>query len=99
MTEKPNDKTEPNAEELTDWERRKMNMYRQAAREATREVLESFGFSIDEMDEMQRDMAFIRRLRIASEAAGVKTVTSFVAIAFAAGGAIVTLGFQKLLGH
>lgn len=94
MTEKPNDAPEEPA--LTDWERRKLHLYKQAARDATREVLESFGFSIDQMDEMQRDMAFIRRVRVATEAAGVKTVTSVVALVFAAFGAIMTLGFQTL---
>lgn len=92
MTKKPDG-------DLTDWERRKMQMYKTAAREATHEVLESFGFSVDEKDEMQRDMAFMRRLRIASEAAGIKTATSFVALIFALIGAGVTLIFQRLLGN
>ena len=85
--------------ELTDWERRKIYMYKQASREATREVLESFGFTVDEIDEVQRDLAFIRRLRIASEAAGIKTVTSAVALLFALCGAIATIAYQTLLGR
>jgi len=74
-------------------------MYRQASREATHEVLESFGFTHDDIEEIQRDMAFIRRLRITSEAAGVKTVTSAIAFIFALGGAGLTLLFQQLAGR
>lgn len=92
MTDTPDE-----TEALSDWERRKLHMYKQAAKDATREVLESFGLSGDEIEEVQRDMAFIRRLRVASEAAGIKTATSIVALIFAAVGSILTIGIQTLL--
>lgn len=89
MTDAANDN-----EVTTEWEKRKLGMYREAAKEATREVLESLGVTIDQMEEMQRDLAFIRRLRVVSEAAGVKTVTSAVALVFALVGAAGTLALQ-----
>ena len=88
---------EANEPDLTDWERRKLHIYRTAAKDATREVLESFGFTIDQVEEMQRDLAFVRRLRVTSEAAGVKTVTSLVALIFAVLGAAGSLALQQLL--
>ena len=94
MTKNPNDK-----QELTDWEKRKTHIYKEAAKEATQEVLESFGFTVEEMEQMQRDLAFLRRLRMKSEAVGLKTATSLVALTFTLAGAAVTFVIGKFLGN
>lgn len=98
MTKKSDKPDAPDPDELTDWERRKVYLYKDAARESTREVLESFGFDVDDANEMQKDMYFNRRLRKTSEAASTKFVTSGIALLFGAIGAVITLAFQSLLG-
>jgi hypothetical protein len=80
-------------EAQTDWSRRKKRFYR----EAVMETLETLGFDVADVNEIQQDILFLRRLRKASDAAGARTVTAIVGLVFTAVGALLVIGFQTFL--
>lgn len=88
----------PDTPTLTDWEKRRMAMYRDAAQEAAKEVLLSFGFNTADAGTIQKNQVFLTKLRVTSEAANLKIVTSAIALIFGVIGAVVMLAFQTFLG-
>lgn len=60
------------------------------------ETLESFGFDTDDVNEMQKDILFLRKLRKATEDTNGKVKAGVIGLLFTLAGALVTLGVQHL---
>ena len=80
------------ADEPTEWEKRRRSM----ERKTVMDTLESLGFDVDNLVDLQKDMAFSRRLRIASENANAKIVAGIIGLVFTVIGALGTLFIQSL---
>lgn len=78
-------------EELTAWEKR----VRRLERTATLETLEALGFDVDDVTEIQKDILFLRQLRVATQARNAKIALSLIGFFFTVVGAIVTLAAQN----
>lgn len=59
------------------------------------ETLQTLGFDIDDVSEMQKDILFLRRLRQTSEAASGKTMTALIGLFFTAIGALLAIGLNS----
>lgn len=68
-------------------------------REAVEETLKQLGLDLEDVHEMQADMAFLRRVRMLSEASSIKAITVTIAGVGAAIFFVLGLGVQKLLGQ
>ena len=91
MTGSPNSPAERQYEETeSEWAKRKARM----SRDVILTTLETLGFDVDDIGEIQKDILFLRRLRKASETASAKTVAGIISVFFAICGAVATLAVQ-----
>lgn len=67
-------------------------------REVVLDTLESLGFDVDDVNEMQKDALFLRRMRKASETTQAKVTAAAITLFFTLVGALGTLLIQNLLG-
>jgi hypothetical protein len=64
-------------------------------RETVHEVLEAFGFNSDDVTEIQKDIAFLRRLRKTSEQVSAKTLIGFIGLFFTVLGLLAAFLFNQ----
>lgn len=64
--------------EPTEWEKRRARMEADGAKEALR----LFGFDVDDVHEMQKDIIFLRRIRTAQEHSSTKIAAGVIALIF-----------------
>lgn len=61
------------------------------------DTLETLGFDTDDRNEIQKDIIFLRKLRVANEATNAKLVASIIGLVFTLIGAFVTIFAQSFL--
>lgn len=76
----------------TDWQKRVSRLQRSA----TLDTLETLGFDVTDIQEMQADALFLRKLRKASDTANAKVVTTLVGLLLTALGGLIVLGLQNV---
>lgn len=80
----------PPADDATEWEKRKARMQT----DAVKATLETFGFDVNDVNEQQQDMLFLRRLRKTQENVSAKSVAAIVGLFFTGLGALIALAFE-----
>ncbi len=76
----------------SEWQKRRARIQADGALE----VLQIFGFDIDDVHEMQKDILYLRRLRQTHESIGSKAIVSIVGLFFAGVGALVVHIWSRL---
>lgn len=88
------DQTKPEDNEAdTPWQTRVARIESKAARE----TLKSLGFDVDDVNEMQADALFLRKLRKSNEAVNAKVIAGAIGLFFTLAGALATLAFQNFM--
>lgn len=82
-------------EDDTSWRAR----VKRIRKDQTLAVLETLGFDVDDIGEIQKDIMFLRKLRTASETAGSKAFAAAISAFFAIVGALGVLAFQHFTGQ
>lgn len=77
-------------ESESDWQTR----VKRIRREVVMETLESLGFDTDDVNEIQKDILFLRKLRTATERNTAKITAGVIGLVFTLIGAGVTLALQ-----
>lgn len=80
----------PVPDDATEWEKRKARMQT----DAVTKTLETFGFDVNDINEQQQDMLFLRRLRKTQENISAKSIAAIVGLFFTGLGAIIALAFD-----
>lgn len=78
-------------ESESDWQTRMKRL----RKEAVLETLESLGFDVNDINEIQKDILFLRRLRTATETNRAKISAGIIGLVFTLMGALATLGLQQ----
>lgn len=81
-------------ESETAWQER----VKRIRREVVLDTLESLGFDVDDVNEMQKDALFLRKMRKASETTQAKITAAAITLFFTLVGALGTLLIQNWLG-
>ncbi len=73
------------------WERRVRRLHKTA----TLETLEALGFDVDDINAIQADLLFLRKLRSTSESTNAKITAGVIGLVFTVAGALLTLAMQS----
>lgn len=76
----------------TDWQSR----IKRIRRESVLDTLESLGFDVDDVNEMQKDALFLRRMRKASETTQAKLWAAIMTLLVGILGSLATLWIQSM---
>lgn len=79
-------------ESETDWERRVNRL----KRGTVLEVMETLGFDVDDVNEMQKDALFLRKMRKASETTQAKLWAAILTLIVGVAGSLLTLWVQSM---
>lgn len=91
MTDSPNPHGKT-PEDQTAWEKR----VKRLERTATLETLEALGFDVEDVNEIQKDILFLRQLRTATQTRNAKLAAGIIGFVFTLMGAFATIAVQQL---
>ncbi len=80
----------PTEPEQTAWEIRQERLIKRAVRA----TMEEFGFTVDDVTEIQKDQAHLRRQRLTSETIGVRAIAGLIGSGITGLIALVILGLK-----
>lgn len=91
MTDSAQSHGKQEGESQSAWEKRIGRLQSQTVLD----TLETLGFDTDDRNEIQKDIIFLRKLRVANEATNAKLVASAIGLVFTLIGAFITLAAQS----